>query len=139
MVGVEDVKAFVGGVGEDVQQFVTERPVTSAGIGVGVLAASGLVVAGLKGAGVSKGRRKTKKKTSKGRKRDRKFRSKQKHELAYVKRKRRLGKKITRPRYKSRSTRTTRKRVGKTYFTKKGQPYKIMSSGKAKFIKKKRR
>jgi len=30
-----------------------------------------------------------------------------------------------------------KKVVGKTYYTKKGQPYKILPSGKAMFIKKK--
>ena len=75
-----------------------------------------------------------KKTTSRGRSRDRKFISKQKHEQAYIKRKKKAGKPITRKRYKTSSTR--KKKVGKIYKTKNGQPYKILSSGKAKFIKK---
>jgi len=33
------------------------------------------------------------------------------------------------------NTQRHKKRVGKVYYTRKGQPYKIMSSGKARFIK----
>lgn len=53
-------------------------------------------------------KKKAKKKTKRGRARDRKFRSKQKHELAYVKRKRKAGKKITRPQYKTRKKKLKR-------------------------------
>ncbi|GAG57375.1 unnamed protein product, partial [marine sediment metagenome] len=49
----------------------------------------------------------------------------QKHEVAYQKRKKKLKRS------------GSKKRVGKTYYTKKGQPYKILRSGKARFIKKK--
>ena len=49
-----------------------------------------------------------KKKTKRGRRRDRMFRSKQKHELAYVRRKRKAGKKITRPRYKTKKRKQKR-------------------------------
>ena len=139
MITLEGLQTGIAGIGEDVKQFVSEKPVVSAGIGVGVLGATALGVAGVVKAkkGTVK-RKKTVKKTQKGRIRDRKFRSKQKHELSYVRRKRKLKKKITRPTYKRKSVKTTKKRVGKVYYTKKGQPYKIMSSGKAKFIKGKR-
>ncbi|GAI22734.1 unnamed protein product, partial [marine sediment metagenome] len=50
--------------------------------------------------------------------------SKQKHEVAYQKRKKKLKRS------------GSKKRVGKIYYTKKGQPYKILRSGKAMFIKK---
>ena len=125
----------LSGLREDVQSFIAEKPLATVGIGAGVVGVTALGVV----AGVLKKRKKksTKKRTakSKGRSRDRKFRSKQKHELAYVRRKRKAGKKITRPKYK---TSKSKKRVGKTYFTKKGQPYKIMASGKARFIKKRK-
>lgn len=72
-----------------------------------------------------------KKKSSRGRSRDRKFISKQRHEKAYVKKHGSRGRK----RYKSKPSRR-----GKVYYARKtGQPYIILASGKAKFIKGKRR
>lgn len=62
--------------------------------------------------------------TRRGWAQDRKRRSKQKWEVAYQRRKRRTG--------------SVRRRKG-VHYTKKGQPYIILSSGKARFIKKKRR
>lgn len=120
------------------QEFVRKNPVTS---GVGV---AGGVLAGVTAIQiVRKAKRKTsktkakRKKTTrkKGGSRDRKFISKQKHEQAYIRRKRKAGKKITRARYKTKTSKS-KKRVGKLYYTKKGQPYKIMASGKARFVKK---
>lgn len=103
--------------------------------------AAGAGVVGL-GSGVALGaaiRSRTKKKTRKsrrnsGRARDIKFKSKQKHERKY-KRKRKY--KI----YKRKGfihSRRSKSRKG-IHYTKKGQPYKIMSNGRARFIKKKRR
>ena len=37
---------------------------------------------------------------------------------------------------KRKTKRKTKKIVGKIYYTKKGQPYKILASGKARFVKK---
>ena len=120
------------------QEFVRKNPVTS-----GVAVAGG-VLAGITAVQIV---RKTKSKASKikakrkktigkkGGSRDRKFISKQKHEQAYIRRKRKAGKKITRARYKTKTSKS-KKRVGKLYYTKKGQPYKIMASGKARFVKK---
>jgi hypothetical protein len=50
-------------------------------------------------------------------------------------RKRKTSTRTKRKRRKS----TSKKRVGVTYYTKRGQPYKILRSGKARFIKGKRR
>lgn len=127
-----------GSIGEDVKGFVTERPLVAAGIGVGVLGTAGLVAGVIK----RKGARKKRKKTTRGRSRDRKFISKQKHE---IKRKRKkkpakiYKKKGTFLRRKPLKRAGSKKRVGKTYYTKKGQPYKIMASGKARFIKGRRK
>jgi hypothetical protein len=60
------------------------------------------------------------------------FRSKQKHEQRY-KRKRKF--KV----YKSKSRRTRASNTGKIKYTKNGQPYKILANGRARFIKGKRR
>lgn len=74
----------------------------------------------------TRGSRKRISHTKRGWKQDRKRKSKQPWEVAYRKR-------------KNRRTRNTR-RKGKVYYAKKtGQPYIILSSGKAKFIKGKRR
>ncbi|MBA7684112.1 hypothetical protein ES703_92502 [subsurface metagenome] len=80
---------------------------------------------------VAKRRKKAKARvrTKKGRARDWRFISKQKHEKAYQKRRKKLGKKTYGRKYK------TKKRAG-IHYTKKGQPYKILASGKARFIKK---
>ena len=63
--------------------------------------------------------------TKRGLKQDRKRRSKQKWEVAYQKRKRKA----------KRSKYHTRRRG--VHYTKNGQPYVILSSGKSRFIKKK--
>ena len=78
---LEGLQGAIGGLTEDVTQFVSEKPLQTAVIGAGLVGATALGVAVVK-------RKKRKKKTKKGRARDRKFRSKQKHELAYVRKKR---------------------------------------------------
>jgi len=123
------------------QEFVRKNPVTSGvtvagGVLAGVTAVQIVRKVKSKAAKTKAKRKKTT--TKKGGSRDRKFISKQKHEQAYIRRKKKAGKKITRARYKTKtSKRTTKKKVGKLYYTKKGQPYKIMASGKARFVKKK--
>lgn len=68
--------------------------------------------------------------TKRGWKQDRKRKSKQKWEVAYRKRKRSRS-----------SPRHIRKRKGSRgiYYTKNGQPYKIMSNGRARFIKRRKK
>jgi hypothetical protein len=108
---------------------------TTALIGAGV---GGLVVGGgvgaLVGSSLRKKTKKVKHKSSRsGRARDRRFKSKQKHEQRY-KRKRKYkvyGKKGYINPKKSKSS--SRKGV---HYTKKGQPYILLRSGKARFIKK---
>lgn len=121
-----------GGIGDSVISFVTEKPITTTALGIGVVGVGTTV--GI----LAVNRKRAKKKTSKrGRKRDRIFKSKQKHEQKYKRKKKYkvYGKKgWIKP--KKRSSKKTKKRVGKIYHTKKGQPYKILSSGKARFIKK---
>lgn len=128
----------LGGIGDAVGNFITEKPLLTGAIAAGAVGAVGVgavVVA-----------KKRKKKTKKGTSRDRKFISKQKHER---KKKRKTPGKIYKRKglWLSRTKKAgskkrkgaIRKRVGKVYYTKKGQPYKIMSTGKAKFIKKAKR
>lgn len=125
MEGLQDVAI---GIKERVEVFISEKPLQTAGIVAGAIGVTALGV----GALVKRKKKAVRVRKKKGRSRDRKFISKQKHEQAYIRRKRKAGKKITRPRYKTKS----KKRTGKIYYTKKGQPYKIMASGKARFIKK---
>ena len=138
-VGASKLKsALVSDVGA-ASEFVRKNPVTSAvGVAGGVLAGVTAIQTVRKVKSKITKTKSASKKTSKkkGGSRDRKFISKQKHEQAYVRRKRKAGKKITRTQYKTKTSKTTKKRVGKLYFTKKGQPYKIMASGKARFVKK---
>ena len=139
-IGARELQSsIIQGVGE-ASEFVRKNPVTS-GVSVagGVLAGVTAIQIVRKARKKSTKRkakskkttaRKTKSKrkkygghTKRGWKLDRAKRSKEPHELAYQRRKRAKGK-------------TTKKRVGKLYYTKKGQPYKIMASGKARFVKK---
>lgn len=97
-------------------------------IGAGV----GIVGAGILGAAIIGSKSKKKARSSRGRKRDRKmFNKSQKWEIAYRNRKRKLKRKSKRN--------SKRKSRGKVKYTKNGQPYIILSSGKARFIKGKRR
>lgn len=131
---LDGIQTLIGGIGEDVGAFVAEKPLVTAGIGAGVV---GATIIGVGLAVKKKAKKKTKAKTKKGRSRDRKFKSKQKHEQKYKRKKKYkvYGKKgYIKP--KKASSKKTKKKVGKIYFTKKGQPYKIMASGKARFVKK---
>lgn len=132
---LEGLQETISGIGEDVRAFVSEKPLTTTAIGVGVVGV-GVGVAVL-ASNRAKSKRKT---TKKGRSRDRKFISKQKHESKRVRKRgakiyKRKGKWLSRTK-RAPSNRKTRKKVGKLYYTKKGQPYKIMASGKARFVKK---
>jgi hypothetical protein len=104
-------------------EYARNNPIIAGGLGAVAIVGSGALV----GSAV----RRRKKKTTRGIRRDRKFVSKQKHE-------RRYKRKTPGRKYKTRK-KTTKKKTGKVYYTKNGQPYKIMASGKARFIKGKRR
>jgi hypothetical protein len=80
-------------------------------------------------------RRKSKKKithTKRGWKQDRARRSKQKWEVAYQKKKRKSSKK----KYSKQRKHSRRSKGRGVHFTKNGQPYIILKSGKARFVKK---
>jgi len=116
-------------------EFVRKHPVTSAvTVGGGVLAATQVIRIVKKAKKKTKTAKAKKKSTKRAPRRkskrsklswqlDRARISKQKHEVAYQRRKKAL---------KS----TSKKRVGKVYYTKKGQPYVMLRNGRAKFIKK---
>lgn len=106
---------------------------SAAGVAVGGVTAAGIIAAT---------NNKSKKKSSKKRKgkgnRDRIFKSKQKHERRY-KRKRKYkvyGRKgwINPKRKKSKSSRSKKG----VHYTKNGQPYILLRSGKARFIKRRK-
>lgn len=125
----------------DAVKTALENPIVAAtaggvsGLAVGIGAAA--AVSAVKKRTTRRKKKSTKKKTSRGRRRDRMFKSKQKHERKY-KRKRKY-KVYGRKGYITPKGKRTKKRPGKVYYTKNGQPYKIMASGKARFIKGKRR
>jgi len=117
---------------------------TEAVVGGTAVAGAGLLGAGIVAASSGNGKSKTrKKKTSKGRTRDRKYISKQKHE---VRRKRKVAGRIYKRKGKYYSRKPLRKAGAKRsrksssrrgiHYTKKGQPYILLRSGKARFIKK---
>jgi len=140
---LEGLQTTLGGIGDDVTTFISENPITSAAIGAGAVGL-GVGVVALASAGG-----KSKKKTSKrGRKRDRTFKSKQKHEQRY-KRKRKYKKYGTKGWIQPAGKRTKRRRhhckrhghyhrTRGVHYTKNGQPYIILRSGKARFIKRRK-
>lgn len=116
---------------------LTENPLGTA-IGAGVIG----IGAGLGAAAVIGSTSKKKTRSSRGRSRDRRFISKQKHE---VRRRRKRPGKIYGKKGKYYSRKPLRKagakrRGGKKiYYTKNGQPYIKLKSGKARFIKRRSR
>lgn len=136
---IEGLQETIGGVGESVITFVTEKPIQTATIGVGVLGVTALGAALIIKAKKNKVKRKVKR-TRRGRSRDRKFISKQKHEI------RRIRKRKPAKIYKKKGKFWSRKPLKRSkkarrgiHYTKKGQPYIILRSGKARFIKKTKR
>lgn len=118
---------------------IAENPLASSGIALGAGAVLGTIGGVLVARKTSKRKKKSKsskKRNKKGKGRDRRFKSKQKHEQKY-KRKRKYkiyGKKgYFSDRKRKRKSSKGNKRVK---YTKKGQPYIILKSGKARFIKK---
>lgn len=125
---------------DGVTGLVTAHPVATAlggaGLATGAILGTAAVVGAVK-------RRKTKRSKTRssrsrsGRAKDRRFRSKQKHERKY-KRKRKY--KIYGRKGWISPKRKSSKRRGKIHYARKtGQPYIILSNGRAKFIKGKRR
>lgn len=114
----------------EVSEFVSEHPIGSAVGAAGVIGAGAGIVALASSGSKKKSKRKTKKKikhTKRGWKADRARRSKQKWEVAYQRR-------------KHKNKRKHHKRSGRVHYARKtGQPYIILASGKAKFIKGKRK
>ena len=114
------------GVLDNVIGFTKENAVL-VGVGAGV-ATAGIIGASVALAGSSSKRKSRKVSSKKGRSRDRKFKSKQKWEKNY----KRKGKYKV---YKTNKFKKSKHRKG-IHYTKKGQPYKIMANGRARFIKK---
>jgi len=138
---IEDI---TGGVKSGVSSVLSAGETALAGLSTTSLAVGSAVAGGVIGAGgtalvasaVSKKKSKSSRKTSRsGRARDRRFKSKQKHERKY-KRKRKYkvyGRKgYINPKRKKSKSNSRRKGV---HYTKKGQPYILLRSGKARFIK----
>lgn len=101
------------------------NPLISAGVGV----VGGAVIGSVVTASIisSKRKKSSKRKSTKsrsGRARDRKFSSREKHEQRYKR-------KTPGKRYK-----THKKSRKGIHYTKKGQPYRILANGRARFVKK---
>ena len=131
---LDGLKDGILGISDKVEGIIGNHPVASIG---GVALGSAVIGTVIGGAIASKSKRRksSKKKTRKtgsvGRRRDRKYISKQKHERAYQKRRKKLGKKTYGKYYKRKSK--SKKGI---HYTKNGQPYKILANGRARFIKK---
>jgi hypothetical protein len=103
----------------------------AAGIATGAVVATGIAALT---SSTQKKRSKKRKTSKKGRSRDWRYASKQKHEVAYRKHRKKLHKKSYQKKYKIHTSR--RKGV---HYTKNGQPYILLRSGKARFIKGRRK
>ena len=130
--GLSDV---IGGIGEDVGNFITSKPFASAAVGVSALGAGAFVLAK-----TTKRRAKTKKKakTTKKRKTTRKTKGRKLKFGSPAYRKKYLGKgkkkrKTTYARTAGKRKDTSTRRIRQT---KNGQPYIILASGRPRFIKK---
>jgi ABC-type transport system involved in cytochrome bd biosynthesis fused ATPase/permease subunit len=122
------IQEGINGISTAVIDFVEAHPVGTA-IGAGTAAlGTGLVIAAVSR---KKSKRKARKisHTRRGLRQDRKRISKQPWEQAYQRRKRKNRRKKMK---KSRSKKGI-------HYTKNGQPYKLMSNGKARFIKRRKR
>jgi len=132
MTNLSTINGMIGEAGASLNEFIGDNKntliTTGAILGGAALGVGGTVIVNKIRSKSSKTKRKAKRSRSrKGRSRDRKYISKQKHEQRYLKshpKRRKTGKY-----YKSRK--------GKIKYTKKGQPYIILKSGKARFVKKK--
>jgi hypothetical protein len=125
---VEEVKAKLA------NPLVAAAAGGSLGLGVGVATAS--VIKRKK----KRSKRKSKKKSSKRKKsknRDWRYASRQKHEVNYRKRRKKAGKKSYQKKYETKKSKSSSRKG--IHYTKNGQPYKILSSGRARFIKKRRK
>lgn len=111
---------------------IQSNPLTAVALASSVGLVTGGIIGGVIGASSSSGT-KRKSRSRSGRSRDRKFISRQKHERAYVKKHGARGRK----RYKTKRSKSSSRRG--IHFTKNGQPYKILPSGKARFIKRSKR
>jgi len=136
MGNLTNINEFVGEAKAGLNEFIDDNKGILGYIGAGL---GGAVIGGAAGYMVGKGSSKKKRTSSRkskskrrarrgmsGRSRDRKYISKQKHERYYAKthpKRRKTGKY-----YKSRSKRVK--------YTKNGQPYILLSNGKARFVKK---
>lgn len=123
---LESIQDGISGLVDKAGELVSNNPAAAIGAAVGVGVIGGTVIGSVisnkkKASKSSKRSGKKIKHTSRGWAQDRKRRSKQKWEVAYQKRKKK----------------SHLKRKGKHY-TKNGQPYIILASGKARFIKKRK-
>jgi uncharacterized membrane protein YgaE (UPF0421/DUF939 family) len=125
-----DVQIGISGLVDDVKGFIGTPIGAAVGGAVVGGAIVGTTIAGVNALKTSSSKTSSKRKkikhTKRGLKQDRARISKQKWEVAYQKRKRKLHK-------KKHSHSKSKKGI---HYTKNGQPYKILASGKARFIKK---
>lgn len=128
----KDALAKVAGI-------VQDNPISTAALAGGVGVAAG-VTAGVLGSAVVRKVKRKKSKSRRGRKRDHRYISKQKHERRRIRKRpgkiyKRKGLWLSRTKkYRARRKMTRRKGV---HYTKNGQPYVLLRSGKARFIKRK--
>jgi len=110
MVNLSSITAEIGEAGASLNEFISDNKSTlytvGAGVGGAIIGAGTVALINQVSSKKSGTKRKTRSsRTRKGRSRDRKFISKQKHERAYQRRRRKAGKKTYGKRYKTRKPR----------------------------------
>lgn len=136
---LDELTSGTQGLIEDATNLISgnKAAVIGTAAGVGALGVAGAVI----GAKVAK---KRKARTKRGRSRDRKFISKQKHERRRKRKTpgrvyKRKGKYLRYPNGRKKTKRPSTRGGKRVFYTKRGQPYIKLKSGKARFVKKSRR
>jgi len=112
MANLSSITTTIGEAGASLNEFIADNKNTLIGVGAGVV--GGAIIVG-SGVAISRAKSSKKKKTGSkykrkttGRARDRRFISKQKHEVAYQRRRKKQGKKTYGKHYKKRSSKPKR-------------------------------
>jgi len=115
----------IQGITDGIDAFIDNNTAAVVGGAAAIGVASGIGIGALIGSSSNGSKRRKRTHTKRGWKQDRKrFNKSQKWEVAYRKRKR-----------KAKHSKRSRSKKG-IHYTKKGQPYKILANGRARFIKK---
>lgn len=130
--GLDSLTQAIGDLKNDALGFIGANP-TATAVGAG---AAGVAIGGTVGAivGATVAKRKSKSRSKSSRKRSRKHKRIRHTRRGWAQDRRRRSKQKWEVAYRRRKKHRSKSRKG-IHYTKNGQPYKILASGKARFIK----